>query len=180
MLAHVRRKFTDVEHPNSFCKSIIKLINKLFEIESDAWQKSAEERLSLRDKKSRKIIAKIYELVDVESYSGRLVKGKLRKAVVYIINQRKNLCYFLVDANLRIENNVSERNIRKLTLGRKNWLFFGSENGGKMGSVFYSLIQTCRNLKINPQEYLDDVLRKLPVTAEKEYKTLLPHHWKQS
>ena len=75
--------------------------------------------------------------------------------------RKQAFCVFLEHGDVRIDNNVSERAIRPLTIGRKNWLFFGSEKGGQAAANIISLIQTCRKLKINPSEYLDDVLRRI-------------------
>ncbi len=72
---------------------------------------------------------------------------------------------------------MSERSIRPLTIGRKNWLFFGSDKGGQAAATVLSLIQTCRNLGINPSEYMEDVLMKIKNTHDLE--ALLPQNWKK-
>ena len=81
------------------------------------------------------------------------------------------------NADARLDNNVAERGIRPLTIGRKNWLFVGSEDGGKASATILSLVQTCRNLGINPQEYLEDVLRRIMRHPAKQIDKLLPDHW---
>ena len=77
----------------------------------------------------------------------------------------------------RLDNNVAERGLRPLTIGRKNWLFVGSEDSGRSAATILSLVQTCRNLKINPQEYLEDVLRRIMSHPSKQIHQLLPDSW---
>jgi len=77
----------------------------------------------------------------------------------------------------RIDNNVAERAIRPLAIGRKNWLFFGSPDGGKAGAVLFSLVQTCRGLGINPREYLEDVMRRIMGHSNQKLDELLPDQW---
>ena len=76
-----------------------------------------------------------------------------------------------------MDNNVSERAIRPLTIGRKNWLFFGSERGKRSVATILSLIQTCRNLGINPRTYLEDVMRRIMGHNAQRIYELLPDQW---
>ena len=104
-------------------------------------------------------------------------KGKLDTAVNYLYKRRGPFSRFLENSELRIDNNVSERAIRPLTIGRKNWLFFGSDKGGQAAATILSLIQTCRNMSINPSEYMEDILMKIKNTDDLQ--TLLPQNWKK-
>ncbi|WP_445083670.1 IS66 family transposase [Candidatus Neptunichlamydia sp. REUL1] len=83
---------------------------------------------------------------------------------------------YLSDPEAQIDNNVAERAIRPLAIGRKNWLFVGSEKkrGGGATATLLSLVQTCRNLKINPREYLDDILRRVMSHPASKINELLP------
>ena len=76
-----------------------------------------------------------------------------------------------------MDNNVAERAIRPLAIGRKNWLFFGSLDAGQHSTVIFSLIQTCRSLGINPREYLEDIFRRLPDHNSQKLYELLPDQW---
>ena len=187
--AHARRKFFDsvTEHPLK--KSILKKIDKLFSLERDAWaidnkdlsqkEKSAE-RLKLRKEKSSVLVDQIFSEVKASFRSGtHMPKEKLTEAVMYLMKRENYFRSFLDNSELRIDNNVSERNIRPLTLGRKNWLFVGSKDGGNTTATILSLVQTCKNLKINPQEYLEDVLRRINNTAKEDLFLLLPQNWKK-
>jgi hypothetical protein len=76
-----------------------------------------------------------------------------------------------------MDNNVAERTIRPLAIGRKNWLFVGSENGGKASAVLFSLVQTCRELGINTKDYLEDVMRRFLDHPINRLEELLPDNW---
>lgn len=80
----------------------------------------------------------------------------------------------------RLDNNVAERAIRPLAIGRKNWLFFGSPDGGEAGAILFSLVQTCRGLDINPREYLEDVMRRINSHPFNRLDELLPDNWLKS
>ena len=78
---------------------------------------------------------------------------------------------------LAIDNNVAEREMKQIAIGRKNWLFLGSEQGGKTAAILMSFTSTCKRLGIEPWAYLQDVLTRLPTTPSEELTDLLPHHW---
>ncbi len=98
-------------------------------------------------------------------------------ALDYTLDLAPHFENFLNHPDARLDNNVAERAIRPLTIGRKNWLFVGSEDGGHAAATILSLIQTCRNLGINPQEYLKDVLRRIMSHPAKRIDELLPDRW---
>ena len=77
----------------------------------------------------------------------------------------------------RIDNNVAERAIRALAIGRKNWLFLGSPEAGESAATLLSLVQTCRGLKINPREYLEDIFRRIMGHNSQKLDQLLPDQW---
>lgn len=76
-----------------------------------------------------------------------------------------------------MDNNVAERAVRTLAIGRKNWLFVGNEDGGDAAAVIYSLVQTCRSFGVNPREYLEDVMRRLMSHSANKLDELLPVVW---
>ena len=78
------------------------------------------------------------------------------------------------EAFARLDNNVAERAVRPLAIGRKNWLFFGSSEGGEAGAILFSLVQTCRGLGINPREYLEDVMCRIMGHNSQKLYELLP------
>lgn len=80
----------------------------------------------------------------------------------------------------RLDNNVAERAVRPLAVGRKNWLFVGSKTGGESAAVILSLVQTCRAIGVNPQMYLEDVMRRIMAHNSKKLYELLPDNWSKS
>ena len=76
-----------------------------------------------------------------------------------------------------MDNNLAERAVRPLAIGRKNWLFLGSSNGGKASAILFSLVQTCRALKVDPRKYLEDVMRRILGHNARKLEELLPDAW---
>jgi len=95
-----------------------------------------------------------------------------------MLNQWYGLTTYLDEGYLMMDNNKAEQHIRPVALGRKNFLFVGSDRGGHAAAVYYSIVETCKSYNVNPLEYLADILTRLPhCTTEKEYKALLPNNW---
>jgi transposase len=84
---------------------------------------------------------------------------------------------YTLHAWARMDNNIAERAVRPLALGRKNWLFVGNEDGGVAAAVILSLVQSCRALGVNPREYLEDVMRRLMSHSASKLHELLPDRW---
>jgi transposase len=95
----------------------------------------------------------------------------------YYLGLAPHIDNYLNHADARLDNNVAERAFRPLTIGCKNWLFVGSEDGGRASATLLSLVQTCRNLDINPQEYLEDILRRIMGHPAPRIEELLPDLW---
>ena len=107
-----------------------------------------------------------------------LPKSLLGKAVGYTNNQWESLEGYIDRGEVEIDNNQVERAIRPAAIGRKNYLFFGAEAGGIRSAIPYSIVETCQRLEINPQEYLTDILRRMPAMESADYPSLLPANWK--
>ncbi len=187
--AHARRKFFDSITSHPLKQIILEKINELFAIERNAWaidtedlsqREKSKKRLKLRETESSIIVDEIFsELKNAFRSGEHMPQENLTKAILYLMKRKDHFKSFLNNSELRIDNNVSERNIRPLTIGRKNWLFVGSEHGGNTTATILSLVQTCKNLKINPQEYLEDVLRRINNTSKDDLFSLLPQNWKK-
>ena len=106
-----------------------------------------------------------------------LPKSPLAGAINYILNQWEALYRYTTDGDLHIDNNVSERTLKLIGLGRDNWLFLGSDQGGQTAAVLYSFTATCKLLGIDTFAYLRDVLARLPTHPVEHLKELLPHRW---
>ena len=178
-MAHVRRKFVEAEGGDpALRKRILRKIRHLFMLERVAWHRKPEERLRIRQEIEKPILDELTTMVKERLLAGGLLpKSNFAKALNYYHGLAPYLPNYLVNADARLDNNVAERGIRPLTIGRKNWLFVGSEDGGKASATILSLVQTCRNLGINPQEYLEDVLRRIMGHPAKQIHKLLPDNW---
>lgn len=181
-MAHVRRNFIEAEHGDPALRALIlQKIRYLFLLERVAWARSAEERLSIRRDKEKPILDSLTTLIKERIHQGGLLpKAKLTQALHYYLGLAPYFDNYLTNADARLDNNVAERAIRPLTIGRKNWLFIGSENGGQAAATVLSLVQTCRHLNINPQEYLEDILRRIMGHPASRIAELLPDQWQAS
>jgi hypothetical protein len=90
----------------------------------------------------------------------------------------ERLSLYTIDGKLQIDNNWVENAMRPVALGRKNYMFAGSNEGGRRLALFYSLLESCRKQKINPWEYLTDILQRMPSTKTSQLRNLLPDKWK--
>ncbi len=178
-MAHVRRKFVEAEGGDPALRNrILRKIRYLFMFERVAWRRDPEERLRIRREKEKPILEELMRMVKDRLLAGGLLpKSNFAKALTYFQGLAPYLPNYLDHPDARLDNNVAERGIRPLTIGRKNWLFVGSEDGGKASATILSLVQTCRNLGINPQEYLEDVLRRIMRHPAKRIDALLPDNW---
>jgi transposase len=106
-----------------------------------------------------------------------LPKSPFGQAVTYVLNQERALLTYLRHGFLQIDNNVAEREMKRIATGRKNYLFAGSDSGGETAAVLYSFVSTCQRHKIDSFSYLRDVLRRLPTHAPDKLADLLPGNW---
>jgi transposase len=106
-----------------------------------------------------------------------LPKSPMGQAITYALNQWDALCVYTTDGELAIDNNVSENALRRVAIGRKNWIFCGSDNGGNTAAVLFTLMATCQRHRVDPFAYLRDVLTRLPATPINELDRFLPGRW---
>lgn len=177
--AHIRRKFFEAEQGDRDLRAwVLRKIRYLFMLEKVAWARSPEERLRIRQEKEEPIIDELIEKIKARLTDGRILpKSKLREALGYFCGLIPYLKNYTKYAFARLDNNVAERAIRPLAIGRKNWIFFGSPDGGQAAAVILSLVQTCRGLGINPRDYLEDVMRRLMGHNAQKLHELLPDQW---
>jgi len=177
--AHVRRKFVEAESGDiPFRDWVLRKIRYLFMLERVAWNRSEKERLEIRQTKELPIIEEILERIKERLGKGKVLpKSKFKEALGYTLSLSPYLKNYLYHADARLDNNVAERAIRPLAIGRKNWLFLGSEESGKAAAVLLSLIQTCRGLGINPRVYLEDVMKRIMSHSNQKLYELLPDQW---
>lgn len=177
--SHIRRKFFEVEAGDlKFRDWVLMKIKHLFMLERVAWSRSAEERLKIRTEKEIPIIDELIDAIKEKLINGKLLpKSKMKTALGYFLGLVPYLKNYTLAPFARLDNNPAERAVRPLAIGRKNWLFFGSENGGEAAGIIYSLIQTCRAFKLNPRDYLEDIMRRLMSHPANKLEELLPDYW---
>jgi hypothetical protein len=179
---HIRRKFFEAETGDPLFRAwVLRKIRYLFMLERVAWARSPEERLRIRREKEAPIIDELIEKIKARLIDGKILpKSKFREALGYFCGLIPYIKNYTEHPFARMDNNVAERAVRPIALGRKNWLFVGNEDAGKAAGVVLSLVQTCRSLKINPREYLEDVMRRLMSHSANKLDELLPDNWAKS
>ena len=154
------------------------IMKSLFAVESLGAQLSEDERKGLRERQSKPMLAALKAWVD-EQAPFALPKSAVGKAITYLQNQWDALCLYANTGFVPSHNNASENGIRPAVLGRRNWLFAGSVQGGRTGAIWMSIINTCRRHLIDPFEYVTDVLTRLPSMPTSQIDQFLPDRWKQ-
>jgi transposase len=169
--AHARRKYDEALKAESKNKGrghkAISFIGKLYRLEAQAKKKNltSEERYQLRQEKAKPILAAFKHWLD-ETQTKVTKKSYIGIAIEYTINQWDKLIRYIEDGELGIDNNITERDIRPFTTGRKNWMFSQSVNGAEASAIFYSIVMTCRANDINPYYYFRHLFKALPNLGE--------------
>ena len=176
--AHARRKLIDAEKvAPEIARKAVELIGTLFRVERQAKDFSAEKRLALRQAQSAPVLAKLRE--KFLGWKERLSpKHPMVEAINYALNQWAELNVFCSDGAVPIDNNVSEREMKRVVLNRKNSLFVGNPRGGRTAAILASLTSTCRRHQVDPQLYLTQLLMNLPQAKVSELSDWLPDQWK--
>jgi transposase len=176
--SHSRRKFVDAEKvAPEIAREAVDLIGALFRVERQAKDFSVEQRLALRRAKTAPILAQLREKL-LGWKEQLLPKHPMAEAVNYALNQWDELNVFCSDGAVPIDNNVSEREMKRIILNRKNSLFVGNPRGGRTAAILASLTSTCRRHEVDPQLYLTQLLMNLPQAKMSELSDWLPDQWK--
>jgi transposase len=176
-VAHARRRFYAAlaEHPTEAIWAISE-IRRLYQIEAEARGLSPPARHALRQQRAPALWAALRE--KTAAFQTRVLpQSLLGKAVAYFLAEYEALTGYLADGRFEIDNNLIENDIRPTAVGRKRWLFIGHPDAGWRSAVAYSVIVSCRRRGINPQDYLTDVLRRLPTTKITDIDALTPARW---
>jgi transposase len=153
------------------------LIARLYGVEGRAKGLTGEQRLELRKRLSAPVAEKLHQHL-LRIREEVLPKSPAAKAVRYALNQWEALTRFLEDGDLEIDNGATERANRDIAIGRGNWTFFGSDNGGKTAAVLLSFIATCKRCRVEPFAWFRDVLSRLANHPVSRLVELLPQNWK--
>jgi transposase len=177
--AHARRYFKEAVGSSAAASlHILALIQELYAAERSAAEFSPERRQEHRDRHARPVLAKIAERLQ-ELRQSVLPKSPLAEAIGYTVGNWAALSRYLEDGRLKIDNNGAERAIKPVVLGRKNWLFCGSEAAAHRAAVLLSLVQTCKHLGVDPFAYLRDVIDRISTHPMSRIAELTPREWKR-
>jgi transposase len=176
--AHARRKFIDAEKAApDIAREAIGLIRVLYGVEKQAKDVSVAERLQLRQQQSGPVLAQLRTRL-LTWKEQLLPKHPMAEAVNYTLGQWPELAVFCTDGAVPIDNNVSEREMKRVVLHRKNSLFVGNARGGRTAAILASLTSTCRRHDVDPQLYFTQLLMNLPQTKISQLSEWLPDQWK--
>jgi transposase len=175
--AHARRKFYEAQTTAPLlAHEALARIRQLYLIEDACKGLSAEARCAIRQRDAVPLLNAFGEWLD-ELSRKVLPKSPIGQAIAYTRSQWKDLQTYTRDGELSIDNNVSERSLRAQAIGRKNYLFVGSDRGGRTAATLYSLVASCKRHHADPFAYLKDVLERLPTHPATALSELLPDAW---
>jgi transposase len=179
-MAHIRRKFVDLQQSqgSAIAEEAIKRIAKLYAIEKEARGLSPDKRSALRNAKARPVFDELEEWLHAQlpKISG---KSPLAKAIRYALSRMPKTRPWLDNGILELDNNSAERAMKPIAIGRKNYLFMGSEGGGKSAAIAYTLIETAKLNSVDPQAWLTDVLSRIADHKVTRMDELLPWRYAQ-
>jgi hypothetical protein len=177
--AHGRRDFFDLAKlaKAPIAAEIVRRIDELFAIERAINGKPPEVRRAIRQERSKPLVAalKAYMAEQLERLSP---KNDVAKAIRYMLTRWPSFTRFLDDGRVCLSNNAAERALRCVAVGRRNWTFAGSDEGGRRAAAVYSLTETCKLNDVDPRAWLADVLAKLPDHPIHRIGEMMPWAWK--
>ena len=179
--AHARRKFYEARETSpEAAHQALAFFGRLYAIEHDAEAFSPEARRALRQEKSDPILNDLHEWLN-ETLPKLRPKSPIAGAIKYCLKNWDALCRFTTDGNIPIDNNRTERTLRAQAIGRCNWMFLGSDNGGLTAAVLYSFVASAKRHHLDSEAYLADVLCRLPAIRNPlALRDLLPERWAKS
>lgn len=178
--AHARRKFDEAKNSSvEQCSEVLARIGRLYKVEDQVRGRSPDERLAFRQSESVGLLDQLYRRFE-QMRAEALPASAFGQALTYVINQREALCRYVTDGRLEIDNNIAENAIRPLALGRKNWLFTGSQRGGRACAIALSLLQSAKACGLNPYDYLHDIYNRIMSHPVSKLSMLLPDAWRRA
>jgi transposase len=175
-LAHIRRKFIDVQDTaGSECNAILRLISDIYRKERSG--NTPEQLLAIRAAVTGPLLEKLFTYLK-ELRNKILPKAPIQSAITYTLNQETEMLRVLESGVYHLDNNSIERQMKYIAMGRKNYYFAGSHEGAHRAAVLYSLLGSCRLNKVNPWQWLSDVLRRMHSQPASKANELLPHRWR--
>jgi transposase len=177
--AHARRKFYDAQDSDGQrAAEMLALIGQLYQVERETKELSDALRLAVRQERSAPVLERIKTWLDA-AQDIVLPRGPLATAIQYAQNQWQALTTYTTQGYLAIDNNAAERALKRVAIGRKNWLFAGNDAAAENHARLWSLIASCERAGLDPQRYLTSVLAKIGQTPTAELDQFLPDVWKR-
>lgn len=177
-MAHIRRKFVDVQQSqgSAIAEEAIQRIAKLYGVEKEIRGHSPEERVVIRRKKVKPIFDNLESWLHAQlpKISG---KSPLARAIRFALGRMSKTRHYLDNGFLELDNNTVERAVKTVAIGRKNWMFAGSERGGKAMAIAFTLIETAKLNGVDPQAWLTDVLSRIADHKINRIDELLPWNY---
>lgn len=176
---HLKRKFVEAERTApEIALAVVESVRALYAVEHAAKAMKPAEQLALRHENSAHIVTALRD--QLERWKLELLpKHPMMDAINYALNQWQAMTTFLNDAAIPLDNNISEREMKRVVINRKNSLFVGNERGGRTMAILSSMTSTCRRLGIDVQLYLTQLITNLPTLKHDELDLWLPDTWKQ-
>jgi transposase len=179
--SHARRKFYDVHQATAspIALEALQQIAALFACEAEIRGQPPERRAAARREHARPKLDEVRAFLEA-SLARISGKSTLAQAIRYTLSRWTALTHYVADGRLEMSNNAAERGIRPLALGRKNYLFCGSDAGGQRAACLYTIVETCKLNAINPEAYLTDILARIADHPIRHIEALLPWRWTPS
>lgn len=173
--AHVRRKFYELQvaHASPLAAEALKRIGELYAVESDIRGRPPEERLQARTTRAQPLLDSLHQWLQ-STLAVVSKKSEIAAAIRYALGRWRALLRYSEDGHIEIDNNAAERALRAVALGRKNYLFAGSDSGGERAAAIYSLIGTAKLNDLDPEAYLRTVLERIADHPINGIEELLP------
>ena len=177
--AHARRKIVEAEKSApEIAREAVDRVRALYAVEQQCKEASVEVRLTLRREQSAPLLAELHDRL-LQWKQQLLPRHPMAEAINYALGQWQELNVFSTDGAVPIDNNVSEREMKRVMLNRKNSLFVGNPRGGRTSAILSSLTSTCRRHEVDPQLYLTQLLINLPILSISQLPQWLPDQWKK-
>lgn len=178
--SHARRGFFELAElqKGPIASEAVQRIDALFAIEREINGLSAGQRLAVRAERSRPLVDALAAWLR-DQYARLSAKSATAKAIDYMLKRWPSFTRFLDDGTICLTNNAAERALRGIAVGRRNWTFAGSDEGGRRAAAMYTLIETAKLNDVDPRAYLADVLARLPGHPARHIDELLPWNWQK-
>jgi len=176
--SHARRKFYEARSSAPLLShTALAWIKRLYAVEKEIRELSTEQRYAIRQAKSVPLLADLKSWLEGISPQEALPQSPIRQGINYALNGWEALCRYTEDGDLSIDNNAAERALRPIAVGRKNWLFFGSDAGGRTAAILFTVTRSAKRHSLNVFAYLKDVLARISDHPAHQLHHLLPDKW---